>query len=456
MRFLAALLFLCVLAFTAAAKPNVILIFVDDQGYQDLGCFGSPNLRTPHIDSIAKEGAKFTDFYSASPVCSSSRASLMTGSYPGRVGITGVFFPRHAKGLHPDEHTMADMFKGQGYATAAVGKWHLGHKKEFLPTSNGFDSYYGIPYSNDMSIDPTMDLADDCVWREGQTAEMFKAPGKKKKNLVPLMRDTKVIEFPCDQNTVTKRFTEEGVKFINEHAGKKPFFLYLAQTMPHVPLYTTPQFEGKSEQGLYGDTIEEIDWSTGQLMQALKDTGVEKDTLIVYTTDNGPWHFKQNATDKVKGNMNRRTGGSALPLKGYKFSTWEGGMRVPCVMKWPGVIPPGSVCREVAATIDLLPTFAEAAGATLPADRKIDGLSVMGLLKDPTSKTPHDRYFYKNQAVRSGKWKLRGKELFDLEADISETTNVAAKHPEVVERLKKMLDEFNAEIKANARPVGQL
>jgi arylsulfatase A len=442
------------------SRPNFIIIFTDDQGYQDLGVFGATKIRTPNIDRMAKQGMRFTDFYSAASVCTPSRAALLTGCYPERVGNMRVHFPRHQTGLNPAETTIAKMLKQAGYATACIGKWHLGHLKEFLPTSHGFDSYYGIPYSNDMTIAKDMLLSDDLLLREGVTRQTLWQP---KKNHVPLLRDEKVIEYPANQATLTKRYTREAIAFVDRNRDK-PFFLYLPHTMPHVPLYASPAFEGKSESGLYGDCIEEIDWSVGEIIKALKRNGIDKNTLIIYCSDNGPWNFKANATDKVKGNKNRRTGGSALPLRGYKFQHWEGGMREPTVMWWPGRIPAGTVCGEVAGTIDLLPTIAALSGAKLPS-KKIDGKSIVPLLEARKGATsPHAAYFYRTLGVRVGQWKLirdrRSKDkkfgLFDLSKDISESTDVAADHPQVVTRLTALLAEHTAEIKKNARPIGRL
>ena len=433
-----------------SAQPNVIIIFTDDQGYQDLGVFGSPNIKTPNIDRMANEGMRFTDFYSAASVCTPSRAALLTGCYPERVGNLGVLFPRSKKGLNPKETTIAKMLKNAGYATACIGKWHLGYQPEFLPTSHGFDSYYGIPYSNDMTIALNMKLSPQLKLREGVTRETI---WEKKKNRVPLMRDEEVIEYPADQSTLTQRYTEAAVTFIKTNRDT-PFFLYLAHTMPHIPLYASPGFQGVSEAGLYGDCVEEIDWSVGQIMETLKQQGLDKTTLIVYTSDNGPWHFKANATDKVKGNMNRRVGGSALPLRGYKFQRWEGGMREPTVMRWPGHVPAHTVCAEIAGTIDLLPTIAALSGATLP-ERKIDGKSIVSLLEGRDgAKSPHEAYFYRTKGVRVGNWKLINGKLFNLSKDISESENMAQGHPEIVERLEKLLNEHKRELNETKRPFG--
>lgn len=430
--------------------PNFVIIFTDDQGYQDIGCFGSPLIKTPNLDRMAAEGMKFTDFYSANSVCSPSRAALLTGCYPTRVSVPGVLFPRHTVGLHPDEVTIADLLKRRGYATACIGKWHLGHKPKFLPTRQGFDSYLGIPYSNDMTIDREANLARNVVLRNGMSADRIRSE-KPKKNWVPLMRDEEVIEYPADQTTLTQRYTAEAIKFIKANR-ETPFFLYLPHTMPHIPLFASPKFKGKSKRGLYGDTIEEIDWSTGQILKTIKSLGLDDKTLVIYTSDNGPWK------------LNGGRGGHADPLRGFKFQTYEGGMRVPCIMRWPGKIPAGKVCSEIAATIDFLPTVAKLAQAKLPK-QKIDGRDIGLLLEGKAgAKSPHDAYFYYRgnnlQAVRAGKWKLRQLknrvELFDLDKDISEASNQADAHPDVVARLKKRIADFDRQLKAEKRPAGSL
>ena len=429
-----------------ARTPNIVLIFTDDQGYQDVGCFGSPDIRTPNLDRMADEGMMMRDFYVAAPVCSASRAALLTGCYPLRVGITGVLFPRNEVGLHQDETTIAESLKQRGYATACIGKWHLGHLPKFLPTSHGFDHYYGIPYSNDMRIQ-----------RDGKSGP-------------PLMRDTEIIEHPADQATLTKRYTEESVRFIRENR-ERPFFLYLPHTMPHVPLFASADFKGRSRRGLYGDVIEEIDWSVGEILSTLRELDLDRHTLVVFTSDNGPWLGKKKA------------GGTALPLRGGKFGTFEGGMRVPCIVRWPGKVPAGSVCREPAGTIDLLPTFAKLTGATLPRDTKIDGLDIWPLMtgiKD--TRSPHEAIlFYRGkrlEAVRSGKWKLhlaratdgtkrkgtaktnrakaRAPRLYDLSTDVSESKNLAGKHAEIVERLTSLARKRDTGIRSGKRPAGSL
>lgn len=451
----------------AAEPPNVIVIFVDDMGYQDVGVFGSPNIKTPHVDQMAKEGMRFTDFYVAAPVCSASRAALLTGCYPERVGVNGAIFPNgESEGLDPKYVTMAEMLKGAGYVTKAVGKWHLGDEKKFLPTRQGFDSYYGIPYSNDMFPAKGMTYATDCLYRDGVTPESIATsfPPVKEgqsrwekqphifKNKVPLMRDEVCIEFPVDQSTLTQRYTEEAVAFIEKNQSQ-PFFLYLAHSMPHVPLYASPEFEGKSEAGLYGDCVEEIDWSVGRIFKTLRKNGLDRNTVVFFSSDNGPWYFKENATDKVRGNMNRQIGGSALPLSGYKFTNLEGGMRVPSIMWGPGRVAAGKTCSEVASTIDMLPTFAALSGAVLPESR-IDGKNILPLLEgNKLTKSPHEAFFYGTVGVRAGRWKAiyskesKTYELYDLETDISESHDVAKANPEIIARLKRLVEEHKSDVK---------
>lgn len=438
---------------TFSKTPNFIVIFTDDQGYEDIGCFGSPKIKTPNLDKLAAEGRKFTSFYSANSVCSPSRAALMTGCYPTRVSVPGVLFPRHKEGLNPDEITIAELLKTKGYATSCIGKWHIGHKPKFLPTRQGFDSYFGIPYSNDMTIDPEAKLAANIILREGFTLDRIKNE-KPKKNLVPLMRNEEVIEYPCDQTTLTKRYTQEAVRFIEKNEDK-PFFLYLPHTMPHIPLFASKNFKGKSERGPYGDTIEEIDWSVGQIMKTLRENNLDENTLVIYTSDNGPWKLKEGR------------GGSAYPLRGYKFQTYEGGMRVPCIMSWKGKIPSGTVCDEIGATIDLLPTFANLAGAKIPDDRIIDGKNIWPIISGKEGAlSPHDIYYYykgnRLESARQGKWKIRrsGKqsqsvELYNLEDDISESKNLSPKNPELIEVMLKKMDEFDKDLKLSQRPIGK-
>ncbi len=433
--------------------PNFIVIFTDDQGYQDLGCFGSPNIATPCIDKMAAEGARFTDFHAAACVCTPSRAALMTGCYPQRVSLPNVLNAGSKVGISDKETTLAQLLKARGYATACIGKWHLGHLPPFLPTRHGFDSYLGIPYSNDMTVDPNMAVADGVVWREDMTREKMRKE-RPKGHKVPLFRDEKVIEYPVDQTTLTTRYTEEAIKFITANKDK-PFFLYLPHNMPHVPLAVSERHKGKSRRGLYGDVIEEIDWSTGQILDTVRKLGLAENTCVVYTSDNGPW--------LIMG----QNGGSALPLRDGKGTTWEGGMREPCVMWWPGRIPAGKTCSEFAATLDILPTFAKLAGAEAPKDRVIDGKDIWPLMSGaPGAKSPTEAFFYYRgyglEAVRSGKWKLhlarkvgggkakaaqeRPAALYDLDADISEKNDLAAANPDVVKRLEELAERCREDI----------
>ena len=422
-------------SFGEKAKPNFIVIFCDDLGYGDIGCFGSVKHRTPNIDRMAAEGMRFTSFYVTSGVCTPSRSSLMTGCYPRRVNMHAdhdnlcVLFPQGKKGLNPSEVTIAEVLKGEGYATGCVGKWHLGDQKEFLPTRQGFDYYFGIPYSNDMG-------------------------GRKNTNRppLPLLRNEEVIEAPADQTTLTKRYTQEVVNFVKANKDK-PFFVYLPHTMPHLPIFSSSAFHGKSANGKFGDAVEEIDWSTGEILKVLKEAGIDERTLVVFTSDNG---------------AARGPGGSNGPLSGWKGSTMEGGMREPCVMRWPGAIPAGASCDELAITMDLLPTFARLAGAKVPGDRKIDGKDIWGLMSGAKgAESPHEVFYYYQmdqlQAVRSGKWKLHlalkpkkrnwgkpiaesGLELYDVAADVGETKNVVGEHPNVLKRLLGLAEKGRVDL----------
>ncbi len=408
--------------------PNFLIILCDNLGYGDTGCYGSKKHRTPHVDQLAREGLRFTDFYVTSGVCTPSRASLMTGCYPRRVNLHtdakggAVLRPVSPKGLHPDEITIAELLKGQGYATALIGKWHLGDQLEFLPTRQGFDYYFGIPYSDDMTQ------------RKGQPWPPL-----------PLMKNEKVIEAPVNRNLLTKRYTEEVIDFIGRH-NKQPFFIVLSHAMPGSTQkpFASEAFRGKSANGSYGDSVEEIDWSTGQVLAALQKENLDDNTLVIWTSDNGA--PRRNPPQ-----------GSNLPLSGWGYGVSEGGMRVPCLMRWPGHIPPGKICSELAGTIDLLPTLVKLAGGKLPKDRIIDGKNIWPLMSGKeNAKSPHQAYFFYDgeqlQAVRSGKWKLylplevkvvRGREaeknvpgkLFDLSQDLTESQNLFSGQPQVVKRL---------------------
>ena len=447
------------------ARPNIVLIFVDDMGYADIGPFGATKVKTPQLDKFAAEGMKFTSFY-ATPVCSMSRACLMTGCYNARVSIPGVLFPGSQIGLHSDEVTLAEIVKQKGYSTICIGKWHLGHREPFLPTKQGFDSYFGIPYSNDMTIDTQhAQFAKDCVFRDGMTEE--KARAEAIKHTVPLMRGAEVVEYPADQATLTQRYTAEAVKFIREHKAD-PFFVYLPHTMVHVPLAASDRFHGKSGNGLLGDAIEELDWSVGEIMQTLKELQLDEQTLVIFTSDNGA------------------ASGSALPWRGKKGTNFEGGVREPCMMRWPGRIPAGSTCNQIAGNIDLLPTFAKLVGVEPAKNRVLDGRDITPLMFDLKSGPARDTqlYFTAQQtlaAIRQGDWKLflteptnktgakkkaakktpaetdsTGPVLYNLAADPSETKDVAAEHPEIVTKLQAEAARREAEIKEHRRPAGQL
>lgn len=434
--------FLCTLvsliSLKAADQPlNFVIIFCDDLGYGDLRVFGNPTIKTPHLDRMAEEGQKWTQFYSADPVCTPSRAGLLTGRYPIRNGMTSakrvVLFPDSAKGLPPEEVTIAEVLKQKNYATAAIGKWHLGHLPAYLPIAQGFDSYYGIPYSNDMAK-----IKGAPNYREGANDPDY-YPDFNDFD-VPLMENDKDIEKPANQNTISKRYTEQAVNFIKKNKNH-PFFLYLAHSMPHIPLFASEQFRGNSLRGLYGDVIEEIDWSVGQVLETLRNLKLDTKTIVVFTSDNGPWLAF------------RTHGGSAGPLRAGKGTTFEGGQRVPTLFWGPGRLPPG-VVDGMGSTIDLLATFASLSGTRAPTDRKMDGYDLSPALLG-TGKSPREEFFYWNrgrlQAVRSGPWKLHfyqnepvnygqfhkldKPELYHLEKDISEAYEVADRHPEILETL---------------------
>ena len=437
----------------AAQKPNFIVVFTDDQGYQDLGCFGSPKIKTPEIDQMAREGARFSSFYSANAICSASRAALLTGRYPSRNGVFHVYYPGAKKGLRSEEITIAEVLKPAGYRTSIIGKWHLGDGPDALPLKQGFDSYFGIPYSNDMWIHKDQAFAKDAQFFEGYTLEQVRSgeAGKRKDRggKVPLMRDNEIIEYPVDQSFITKRYTDEAIQTISDsERANQPFFIYLAYSMPHVPLYTAPEFNGKSERGPYGDTLEEMDFHVGRLLDHLKKLGAEKNTLVIFTSDNGPW------------NLSRGRGGSALPLRGSKFSTYEGGHRVPCVMWWPGSIPADTDSAEIITTLDFLPTFASLSGAELPKDRILDGQDITALLRTgQDGKSGYEKFFYWSKknitALRMDNWKLRiqidnksktraNPELYNLDKDLSESNNLADQMPDKVAQMSKIL--FQAEV----------
>jgi arylsulfatase A len=442
---------------SAAERPNFIVILADDLGYADVGCFGATEIKTPQLDRMAKEGRRFTDFYVGGPTCTPSRAALLTGCYPVRAGFDDAISRRadggvspsrvlHANatlGLNSDEVTVAELLKDAGYATGMIGKWHLGDAPQFNPTYHGFNEFFGVPYSNDM--EPYY-----------------------------FLRGAERLPEPIDRDNQIRRYTDEASAFIRKHRDK-PFFLYFAHAMPHTPLAASNAFRGKSKRGPFGDAVEEIDWSVGQILDTLRELKLDERTLVVFTSDNGPWHARGE------------NGGSATPLRGGKGSTYEGGVREPCIMWWPGTIPADSVCRQVAATMDFLPTFAALAGAKLPTNRTIDGHDIRPLLTDDKAKSPWTAlyYYFGNElhAVRSGPWKLRAKNhllneniyrrdaraevsippaLYNLHRDPGEQKSVLDDHPNITKRLQKLLDQARADLgdsltgvkPTNARPIG--
>jgi arylsulfatase A len=438
----------------ASQPPNIVIIYADDLGYGDVGVFGGREFDTPNLDRMAAEGVRFTDFYVAQPVCSASRASLLTGCYPNRIGIRGALDDKSRIGISDSEITIAQLVKQMGYATAIFGKWHLGYQPQFLPTRHGFDEYFGLPYSNDM-------------WPfHPETPNVYPD--------LPLMDGEKVVASNPPMDSLTTRYTERAVAFIEKNRGR-PFLLYLAHTMPHVPLGVSPRFKGKSRRGLYGDVVMEIDWSTGEILQTLRRLRLDENTLVIFTSDNGPWlSYGDHA-------------GSSGPLREGKGTTWEGGVRVPCIMRWPAAIPRDTVCREPAMTIDILPTVARLVDARLP-DHRLDGLDIGALMTGkPGARSPHDAlYFYWNEkleAVRSGKWKLHfphsyrtlggreggnggqpvkyeeaatGLALFDLATDPGETKDVSAEHADVVARLEETARRFDEDLQRNSREPGRI
>lgn len=440
------------------AQPNIVVIFCDDLGYGDIGVFGAHGYTTPNIDRLATDGIRFTRFYVAQAVCSASRAALLTGCYPNRIGIQGALGPQAKVGISDDETTLGEIAKQRGYATAAFGKWHLGHHPQFLPTRHGFDEYFGLPYSNDM-------------WPFHPGFLHLPPEDRKRRGFpdLPLFDGEQVkisAVTPDDQRYLTTWYTEHAVDFIERHHDR-PFLLYLAHSMPHVPLYVSDKYQGKTSRGTFGDVIEEIDWSVGQVLAALAKHKLDERTLVIFTSDNGPWlSYGDHA-------------GSAGPLREGKGTSWEGGVREPFAARWSGVIPAGRVCHEPAMTIDLLPTIANLIGAKLP-DHKIDGLDVWPLLSgDPNAKNPHDAYYHyyadnELQAVSSGTKKLylphtyrtlggrpggrdgvpveyehrtlTEPELYDVVADVSETKNIAAENPEIVEQLLAIAERARADL----------
>jgi arylsulfatase A-like enzyme len=425
-------------------RPNFVILYADDMGYADVGTYGAQGFSTPNLDKMASGGRIFTDFYVSQPVCSASRASLLTGCYANRIGIHGALDHMARHGIGNGEMTFAQLVKQREYATQMCGKWHLGHHPQFLPTRHGFDAYFGLPYSNDM-------------WPEHPTNKNYYPP-------LPLIEDDKVIAVNPDQSQLTTWYTERAVRFIQSNK-EKPFLLYVAYTMPHVPLFVSDRYKGRSARGLYGDVIMEIDWSVGRILDALKQNGLEENTFVLFASDNGPWLSYGNHA------------GSAGRLREGKGTTWEGGIRVPCIMRWPGKIPAGSRCREPLMTIDILPTIAFLSGAGLPS-HTIDGRNIWPLIAGSRAAgNPHEAlYFYyagnELQALRSGKWKLLfphsynsltgapgqggrpagytqarcGLELYNLEEDPGETRDVIARHAEVVRRLQALAEKAREDL----------
>ena len=466
----------------AASRPNFIVILTDDLGYGDFACYGATGIKTPNIDRMADEGTKFESFY-VSSVCSPTRASFLTGCYPQRVGIGGVFFPRNAgNGLDPSEITLAEILKDQGYATALIGKWHIGYMLDRTPINQGFDYWYGTIASNNTGMDfSRYPIAANCIFREGATAKDV-ASGKG----LPcsLFRNSELVEVPADQQYFTKRYTEEAIRFITRNKDK-PFFLYLAHNMPHIPQHVSEAFEGSSEYGLYGDVIQELDWGIGEVLKALQEQGLDENTFVILTSDNGP---------------KKEAGGRSGPLRGAKGDTFEGGQRVPCIMRWPGKVPVGVVNGEPIAIFDFLPTLVKLAGGGVPTDRIIDGKDVWPVIAGAGKvKTPHDGYYYLRgrnfRGIRVDNWKLHYSDppkdkskkqieltaeekklpraqrkalvkersrklnpkkepvlsLYNLQEDIGEEHNVIAEHPEVAQRLGDMMKSFEEEFRRNIR-----
>jgi arylsulfatase len=456
--------------------PNIVLIFMDDMGYGDLGSYGALDYETPNIDQLASEGMRFTDFYAAQAVCSASRAGLLTGCYPNRIGITGALMPWAKTGLSDKEMTMAELLKQKGYVTGMAGKWHLGHLKPFLPLQHGFDEFLGLPYSNDMW---PVDFDGKPI------TEKSDRPWKLKYPPLPLIKgNEKVKEITSLQlmDSLTIYYTDFAVDFIKRHQNEH-FFLYLAHSMVHVPLGVSERFRGKSNQGLFGDVMMEIDWSVGEVIKTLKELGLEDNTLVIFTSDNGPWlNF---------GNHAGSTGG----LREGKGTSWEGGQREPMIVKWPGVVPPGTICNKLSSTIDLMPTFAEITGAELPK-HKIDGVSILSLFKGDKQAEPRKEFYYYYQrnsleAVRKDHWKLvfphsyrsyegvlpgndgypgkynhdsTGMALYDLRRDPGERYDVKELYPGVVEELQKTAqkarddlgDDLTGNPGKNRRPCGKV
>jgi arylsulfatase len=459
---------------SARQSPNVIIIFMDDMGYGDLSCYGALDYHTPNLDRLAAEGMRFTNFLSAQAVCSASRAGLLTGCYPNRIGISGALFPNSKVGLSKEETTIAEMLKGQGYRTGIFGKWHLGDDKSMLPLNHGFDEYLGIPYSNDM-------------W-PFDYAGMPAKPNTNKAQFppLPLIRNDKPVDTIStlkDQGLLTQRLTDEAIKFIKKNRSRK-FFAYIPHPMPHVPIYASPSFKGKSKQGIYGDVIQEVDYNVGRIMQTLKEEGLEKNTIVIFTSDNGPWY-----------NFGNHAGSNGGFREG-KGTSFEGGQRVPCIMRWKGNIPAGMVSNQLSSSIDILPTLAKLTNADLP-HKKIDGVELTEVLKGNTKANPRETFYYyyrRNslEAVRKGNWKLvlehpsrsylfqrpgvdgypgpapenvlMYEALYDLRRDPGEQHDVKGQNPQLLMELRVLAEEARKDLGddirnrkgANTREPGRL
>lgn len=415
------------------SRPNIVLLFADDLGYGDLSCFGHPTIRTPNLDRMASEGMRLTSFYAA-PSCTPARAQLLTGRYAPRVGLPHVLLADNPNGLKDSEITFAEALRERGYRTMMVGKWHLGHtKEEYWPTAQGFDSFFGLPYSHDI-MKPWVQT--DVPMR--------------------LYRNREVVEEYPDPSTLTTRYTEEAARLIEEASQQEePFFLYFAYNMPHLPLGAPERFRNRSAGGLFGDVTEMIDWSVGEIRAALEANGVAENTLVIFTSDNGPW--AELPPRMLSGGVERWHHGTTGPLRGSKGSTWEGGMRVPAIAWWPNAIPAGRTSSEPASVLDVLPTFVSLAGGELPSDRTLDGYDLTPLLTGQTDDSPRDHLYYflgeNLQALRVGPWKFRnvrgqGKQLYHLERDPGEKYNVADQHPQLIEQLEQRLNAFRKELAA--------
>ncbi|MEX0275842.1 MAG: sulfatase [Flavobacteriaceae bacterium] len=424
-------------------RPNFIIIFTDDQGYGDVGVYGAAGFKTPHIDALAREGAMFTDFYMPASVCTPSRAGLLTGAYPKRVGLhEAVLFPFSKTGLNPNEVVLPELLSPLGYTTGCIGKWHLGHFPEFMPTNQGFDFFHGVPYSNDM---------DGYLYKEPP----FQSPP------LPIYKGETMVAQGTDQDSLTIRWTNAAKQFITKNKDA-PFFLYLAHNMPHLPWHVSGKFKNSSERGIYGDVIQEIDWSVGQIMAVLEENDLDDNTVLIFTSDNGPVTHLEN-------------GGSAGPLRGAKATTWEGGMRVPCIVRWPKRIKPGTTISEIATAMDFYPTIASLAGIEDMGGHTIDGHDMSALLfGSEGARSGYDAFYYYGrngdlEAIREGDWKLHRTKydfrtrtyddslrLFNLKRDMAESTNVAESYPEIVKRLSLKMTEFDKKITSEARAVGKL